>query len=265
MSNRPPEETASGPAEPEIPLAGGNMGAVVRVGSTVRRPVGEWTPRVHALLRHLRSAGVTTVPGVHGIDDRNREVLDYVEGDVPQYPMPDWVWSDAVLIDAAGALRRIHDATVGFDPSGPWRSPAHEPAEVICLNDVAPYNMVFRGGSLVSLIDVDFASPGPRCWDLAYLAYRLVPLSDEPGGPQSPEERRRRTRLLLDAYGCSIGSAEPIRVAELLDIAAARLDELAAFSSARAVDAGRAELHRHAVLYLRDAARLRAAAAESRE
>ena len=37
----------------EIRLAGGNLGGAVRVGDTVRRPVGPWTPAVHALLGHL--------------------------------------------------------------------------------------------------------------------------------------------------------------------------------------------------------------------
>ena len=35
----------------EIPLGGGNVsGGVVRIGDTVRRPAGPWTPAVHALL-----------------------------------------------------------------------------------------------------------------------------------------------------------------------------------------------------------------------
>lgn len=38
----------------EEPLAGGNMaGEVRRVGTTVRRWAGPWTPAVHRLLRHL--------------------------------------------------------------------------------------------------------------------------------------------------------------------------------------------------------------------
>ena len=35
----------------EIPLRGGNVSTVVRVGETVRRNAGPWTPTVHALLR----------------------------------------------------------------------------------------------------------------------------------------------------------------------------------------------------------------------
>lgn len=42
----------------EIPLAGGDVTeGVVRVGDTVRRPVGPHSPLVHALLTHLASVG----------------------------------------------------------------------------------------------------------------------------------------------------------------------------------------------------------------
>src|SRR4051794_15572276 len=42
-------------------LPGGNVGGAVRVGGTVRRPTGPWTPAVHRLLGHLASAGVAAV------------------------------------------------------------------------------------------------------------------------------------------------------------------------------------------------------------
>lgn len=80
-----------GEPESEERLEGGNMGGAVRVGDTVGRPTGEWTPAVHAWLGHLRANGITQVPRVDGIDELGREVLEYIEGDVPQYPMPDWV------------------------------------------------------------------------------------------------------------------------------------------------------------------------------
>lgn len=41
------------PAEPEQILGGDARSPVVRIGDTVRRPSGAWTPAVHALLRHL--------------------------------------------------------------------------------------------------------------------------------------------------------------------------------------------------------------------
>src|SRR3954468_16065803 len=119
--------------------------------------------------------------------------------------MPRFMWADAVLVAAARFLRRYHDATVDFRPPDPcWRLPAHEPAEVVCHNDFAPYNLVFRGRTLAGAIDFDTASPGPRAWDLAYLAYPLVPLA-EPGNPDAPAtpeaDRNRRLALLCATYG----------------------------------------------------------------
>src|SRR5204863_4404273 len=99
-------------------------------------------------------------------------VVGFVVGAVPAYPMPPWVWTDAALDSAARMLRQIHDATARLEIEGPWRSPVHQPAEVVCHNDFAPYNLVFDSGVVVGVIDWDFASPGPRVWDLSYLAYR---------------------------------------------------------------------------------------------
>ena len=56
----------------EIPPEGGSMTTVVRVGDTVRRPVGRWTPAVHSLLRHSEEVGFEGAPRVLGFDDQNR-------------------------------------------------------------------------------------------------------------------------------------------------------------------------------------------------
>ena len=42
----------------EIPLDGGDLSGVVRVGETVRRPMGSWSPAVHALLDHFERVGL---------------------------------------------------------------------------------------------------------------------------------------------------------------------------------------------------------------
>lgn len=164
--------------------------------------------------------------------------------------MPAWMWSDAVLVAATALLRRLHDATVGFRPVDPqWRLAAHEPAEVICHNDYAPYNLVFDGRALAGAIDFDTASPGPRVRDLAYLAYRLVPLTaaENPDAPATAEaERDRRLELLCATYGAP---------ADARAVAAAvpeRLEELRAFTLARARDGGPPELLDHAALYAAD-------------
>ena len=40
-------------------LLGGNVATVVRIGDTVRRSTGPWTPAVHELLMHLQDVGVS--------------------------------------------------------------------------------------------------------------------------------------------------------------------------------------------------------------
>ncbi len=47
----------------------------MRVGDTVRRAAGPWTPTIHALLRHLRASGLSMVPEPLGIDEQGREII----------------------------------------------------------------------------------------------------------------------------------------------------------------------------------------------
>jgi len=161
-------------------LAGGNMTAVVRVGDTVRRAAGPWTPTIHAFMHHLCASGFQAVPEPLGIDDRGQEIISFLPRAAATYPLPDFAWSDATLTAVAQCLRAFHDASLGFVPPADcgWQWPAHEPAEVICHNDFAPYNLMFEDGKLTGVIDLDLASPGPRVWDMAYTAYRFVPLTD---------------------------------------------------------------------------------------
>ena len=67
-------------ADEEVHLAG-NVGGAVRVGGTVHRATGPWTPAVHALLAYLADR-VPHIPRVLGYDDRGREVLSYLPGRV---------------------------------------------------------------------------------------------------------------------------------------------------------------------------------------
>src|SRR3954454_1969576 len=127
--------------EPEVPLTGGSMTTVVRVGDTVRRTAGPWTPAAHALLRHLRASGFGLVPEPLGIDERGREILSLLPGAPATYPLPAFAWTDATLAAVARTLRAYHEAGAGFSAAdgGGWRWPAREPAEVICHNDFGPY------------------------------------------------------------------------------------------------------------------------------
>jgi hypothetical protein len=231
-------------------LNGGNVGQTIRRGDRVHRTAGPWTPAIQRLLTHLRTRGLDWVPEPFGLDEEGREIVGFVPGDVPSYPMPDWVWSDENLVAAGRLLRELHDATVEYvDPDANWRQPAREPAEVICHNDVAPYNMVFVDGQLRGLIDFDMASPGSRLWDLAYLAYRIAPLTaphNVEAGPFDTSGQLDRLHRLLDAYGMSFS------MHDVLQMVQARLHHLAGFSDNLAAETGREDLRDHARLYRSD-------------
>jgi len=233
-------------------LTGGNVTPVVRIGDTVRRETGPWTPAVHALLAACDAAGVAGVPRARGVDEAGREILTFVEGDM--LVASDALWSREALRGAARLLRRIHDAGAELAAAAlQWRAATHEPVEVVCHNDFAPYNLVLTPDGSLGAIDFDFASPGPRVWDVAYLAYRIAPLAEDAAGLDparhgSPEDRIRE---LIEAYGVGWSIDEVRRVA------AERLDELAAFTDARAAETGRDDFVAHAAMYRRDASRLR--------
>lgn len=94
---------------------------------------------------------------------------------------------------------------------------------MICHGDVAPYNCVFRDGRPVAFIDFDTAHPGPRIHDVAYAAYRFVPLTapDNPDFTLPLDEQARRLRLFADAY--RLGAADR---AVLAHTARDRLEQL---------------------------------------
>lgn len=168
-------------SEHEEMLNGGNINQVVKVGGTVRRNAKP-NPYVYDLLKHLEVQGFAHSPRYLGQDDQGREVLTYLEGDVPgdNYPELDlYMWSDRVLTELAKLLRSYHEATSGFvtPHESVNRYPDEARHEVVCHNDAALYNIVFYNRQPVGLIDFDMAGPGPRLWDIAYTLYTSVPLA----------------------------------------------------------------------------------------
>jgi hypothetical protein len=196
-------------ATEEIPLHGGNLSAPVRIGETVHRATGPWSVAVHDLLRYLEARGFPGAPRFLGLDARGREVLTYMHGEVGTYPLPAYMWSDTTLVAVARFVRSLHDVLAGYVPpaAAQWQAAYPDPArhEIICHNDIAPYNMIFVDQQPHALIDWDVAGPGPRLWDLAYAAYRFVPLSwaddMQALGLADPPEQSRRLRLFCDTYG----------------------------------------------------------------
>lgn len=205
----------------EQPLVGGMDPAagVVRVADTVRRPAGPSSAAVRSLLLHLEDAGFDGAPRFLGVDDAGRDVLTFIEGDVPLPPYPRWALTDAALSDLGRLLRSYHEATMGFNASSSagWSDDWSDPAggAVICHNDLFPENVVFRSGRVVALIDFAMAAPGRPLWDLAIAAQEWAPLHapgarlDHPGDLDGIE----RTALLAHAYGVLPHQAE-----ELVDV-----------------------------------------------
>ncbi|QEE62169.1 phosphotransferase [Salinibacterium sp. dk2585] len=233
-------------------LVGGNMNNVTREGDTVLRQAGPWTPTVHRYLDHLAIAGVDWAPRPLGIEG-DRERLSFIDGTVPVYPLPEWVWDESVLSQGGRLLRQLHDASIGFAlDEAVWQSPAKVPAEVICHNDFSPHNLAFRDGAIVGAIDFDMCSPGPRLWDIAYFATRAVPLTAEtPEGAPGMDEAPRRVQTILDAYGTDATWADVLRVAVI------RLHDLAEFSREKAAELGKPHLLDESEEYERDAVYLR--------
>lgn len=193
--------------EDEEPLDGA-IGAV-RVGSSVRKVSGPWTPSVHALLRFMLDAGFDLVPVPQGLDDRGREVLSWLEGTPGYRPWPAALLSDEGVVELAGVLRRYHNAVRFFDP-GPdatWRAGQRgvRDGEIVCHGDFGPWNTVWRDESVVGVIDWDMAEPDDPIMDVAFLALQVVPLRSDDyasnAGFGSMPPRGQRLRVLCEAYG----------------------------------------------------------------
>ncbi|MFJ6789632.1 phosphotransferase [Streptomyces angustmyceticus] len=178
--------------EQEIPLTGGRITeGVVRVGDTVRRPVGPHSPFVHRLLRHLADVGSDAAPRLLGIDPKGREILSFQQGaTVTEFRARDW--SPAQISAAAHLLRRLHDATAGTPVAGG--------EETVCHNDFSPPNVAFVDGLPVCAFDFDQAAPGPRTRDLAYAAWLWL-LGADIAAPLDHQLALLRT--FLDAYGAA--------------------------------------------------------------
>jgi hypothetical protein len=177
----------------EIRLPGGNVGGAVRVGATVRRHTGPWTPAVHALLHHL-SGRLPGIPEVLGHDDQGREVLSYLPGRVIDVGTERL--NPAQIISLLRWTRAFHEAVAGFSHPGPWRFfPVAEPT-MIAHNDIAPYNVCFDGDEVAGVFDWDLSGPSSVLLELAFIAWNCVPLWEDIG----PELAASRLALISSAY-----------------------------------------------------------------
>lgn len=201
----------------EEALVGGNTHEqVVRVGDTVRRPTGPWTPGVHALLSHLERLGYSGAPRVHGIDNSGREILDFIDGEVVHPDHHALIESEGALANVAATIRLFHDAVgtfVGVERFA-WSDRGSDPSgstEILCHNDLAAWNLIQARDERWVFIDWDLAAPGRRSWDLAWALLSLVPLM--PDGDQDEQRTTERLSIFVGAYGRESVPADVLLVA----------------------------------------------------
>jgi thiamine kinase-like enzyme len=174
---------------------------------------------VRGLLLHLEGCGFDGAPRFLDVDERGRDVLTFVAGEVPLPPYPGWAMTDRALASMGELLARFHEASASFDQGSvagwelDWADPGGGP--VVCHNDGFPENVVFRDGVAVALIDFDMAAPGRPLWDLAIATQEWLPqhapsTRRDHGGDLDPVAR---LRCLAQAYGL-----EPAHALDLVDI-----------------------------------------------
>ncbi len=185
---------------------------VVRVGDTVRRPQNAASLLMREVLLHLERAGFDAAPRWLGVDEQGRDVLTWIDGDTftergqmhPYIGDPSVrvTFSDEQIAAAFGLLRRYHD-TFGQD--------------VICHGDFGPWNIVWRDGMPVAVIDFDSVDRGDAAEDVAYVLRMFVGYGF---AQENPPELVRRTRAALTAYGASF--EVPVILDREYDLAAER-------------------------------------------
>lgn len=188
---------------------------VRRIGPVVRYAREPWTESVHGLLAYLGERGFSEAPRPVALTD-DHEDLSYIAGASGEEA---WtlVATDSAVAAVAQLLRRYHDIVADWSPAEPPRwydgqTGTGGPGEIVCHGDPGPWNLVWRDGELVGLIDWEYATVGTRRTDIAYALHFLAPFRDRSywqgvlGMPRRPR-RRHRMAVFADAYGITVDEA----------------------------------------------------------
>lgn len=160
----------------------------------MRRPPGPNAELAREVLLRLERAGFDAAPRWLGLDEQGRDVLSWIEGETftersRLHPYigdpPDRItFTEGQLAAVFRLLRRYHDV---FGD------------EIVCHGDFGPWNLVWRDGLPVGVIDFDHVHAGEAAEDVAYALRMFVSYGF---AEAEPEELVRRTRAALAVYGC---------------------------------------------------------------
>lgn len=172
----------------EVVLTGGRITkGVVRIRNTVRRPLNDHTKFAHKVLNFLSKSELDISPTVYGIDEKKREVLEYIPGFSPDDL---GFFTDDQCLVAAKIILSMHRYLSHMDccPVG----------KTICHHDLSPCNFIFQDNIPVAIIDWDSVAIGNPIDDLAYAVWLWLDIGND---KHNAVEIARRIKLMIDAYG----------------------------------------------------------------
>lgn len=182
---------------------------IVKVGSTVHRPTEFWQPAVHDLLNYLSTNHFAYSPHVLNNDKEGREVLSYFDGESGKAGWKQ-ITTDEGLRKYAKFLRTYHDAVAGYKPSDQleWANGAKglKSGQIVCHGDFGPWNIVWKDGDPIGLIDWDLAHPNTAEYDILYALEYAAPFRDDKAVIEwhhfeEVPDRKHRIEVFLEAYG----------------------------------------------------------------
>lgn len=165
--------------EDEEVLIGGNVFNVYCLGDIVWWELKLDSYKFYKLLKYLENKGFSYVLKFLGIDEKGREVLLFIEGEVGNYFLKKYMWFDDVLIEIGKMFCFYYDLVSDFLFDDSWKliDNIFKLFEILCYNDFVIYNIIFKYERLVGIIDFDVVGFGLRIWDIVYIFYMCVFLS----------------------------------------------------------------------------------------